>query len=332
MRYLSIFCLSLACLVSAQALMAQGESDPGFTTMGAMRLGAGLPFDPESDEYEYHRTHIGLGDVFAKGDRDIRYNSPQLEICAPLEDFGYFDVKLPIMTATGELARAWGLGALNISYTHIFASPYHEDWTFQATAGGVLAMDNANQQDGQGRSLPMPYQNSLGSTDAVLGASVRWKNYVTVSLGYQQPVFRYNDNDYFRSYAVNDLMYNNPDYGLARKLYRNGDLMMRVEGTYTFKRGGFALSPLLIYHLRNDLYTDRSGLLREIKGSEGLTVNLVGNAYVRFGRRSEYKLDITGSLAMLRRDVVSDGLGRQWYMMPRFSYFFNQRTLHFRYY
>lgn len=332
MRYLSIICLSLACISFNQGVKAQGDSDPGFGGVGALRPTAGLPFDPEGDDYEYQRTHISFGDVFAKGERDIRYNNPQLEVRVPLDDIGYFDVKMPIVTATGELTNAWGLGDLIVAYTHRFASPYYEDWSFQFTGGALLGMSNANQLDGASRGLPMSYQSGLGSTDVIVGANVKWKDYVTVALGYQQPVFRYNDNDYDRLSGVNDLLYNNTDYQIARKLYRNGDMMLRVEGNYSFKRGGVAFSPVMFFHLRNDLYTDRAGLDREIKGSQGLTVNLTGNAYLRFGRRSEYKLDITGSLPVITRDAVPDGLSRQWYVMPRFSYFFNQRTLRFRYY
>jgi hypothetical protein len=332
MRYLSIICLSLTCFTYNQSVNAQGESDPGFSTIGALRPASALPFNAENDEYEYQRTHIGFGDVFARGERNIEYNSPQLEVRVPLEDYGYFDVKVPIVTATGELARAWGVGDMVFAYTHMFVNPNYEDWTFQLTGGSVIGFSNADQQDGKARSLPMAYQSGLGSTDVVVGANVKWKDYITVALGYQQPVFRYNDNDYDRLFKVNDLAYNNTEYEVARKLYRNGDMMLRVEGSYSVKRGGISLSPLLIYHLANDLYTDRAGLLREIKGSEGLTVSLVGNAYARFGRRSQFKLDVTGSLPFVTRDATPDGLSREWYIMPRFSYFFNQRSLQFRYY
>lgn len=332
MRYLSIICLSLGCLAFNQGVKAQGESDPGFSTIGAMRPASALPFNVENDEYEYQRTQMSFGTSFAEGTRGIQYVTPTAELRVPLEDLGYFDVKLPIVTATGELARAWGLGDMTIAYTQMFVGPNLTDWTFQVTGGAVLGLGNADQQDGNARSLPMAYQGNLGSTDVVVGANVKWKNYVTVAVGYQQPVFRYNDNDYYRFSKVNDLAYNSTDYEVARKLYRNGDVMMRVEGTYATQRAGISLSPVVIYHLANDLYTDRAGLLREIKGSEGLTVNATANVYARFGRRSQFKVDVTGSMPVVSRDATPDGLSREWYVMPRFSYFFNQRSLQFRYY
>src|SRR5690606_10921931 len=109
---------------------------------------------------------------------------------------------------------------------------------------------------------------NMGSTDVILGANVKWREYITVAVGYQQPVFRYNDNGYDGLDKVNDLQYNSDEYQVARNLYRQGDVMLRVEGTYSAKRGGISFSPLLIYHLANDLYTDRNGLVRELKGSE----------------------------------------------------------------
>ncbi len=329
MRFLSLICLSAALLAAGNNAKAQGESDPGFGSIGALRPASALPFN-DGEEHEYQRTHLGLGVAFAKGERDVALVSPIAELRVPFQDFGYFDFRLPVNTVSGELGKIYGLGDVSFAYTHVFVDPYQEDWTFQATAGAVFGMGTANQEDGAARPLPMVYQSSLGSTDIVLGANVKYKEYLTVAVGYQQPVFRYNENEYDRSNKVNDLMYSSAYYQVARKLYRQGDLMLRVEGSYGNDRVGIAASPVLIYHLANDLYTDRNGLLRELDGSQGFTLNGVGNVYMRLGRRGEVKLDVTASVPVITRDATPDGLTRQWYILPRFTYFFNQRSLLFR--
>jgi hypothetical protein len=320
MRFLSFFCLSAALLATNISANAQGSSDPGLGSVGAMRPASALSFN-DGEEHEYQRTHIGLGVAFAKGEREIR---------VPYQDYGYFDVRLPINAIRGELGNVYGLGDLAFSYTHLFTSPYHEDWTIQVTGGGIFGMTTANQEDGKTRPLPMAYQSSMGSTDVIAAANFKYKEYLTVGLGFQQPVFRYNENEYDRTNKVNDLVYNNPDYQVARKLYRQGDMMLRIEGTLATDRVGISGSPLLIYHLANDLYTDRNGLLRELKGSQGLTLNGVANAFLRIGRRGQMKIDVTASLPIVKRDATPEGLSREWFILPRFTYFFNQKSLLFR--
>ena len=326
MRYLSAFCLTVALSTAISgSVFAQGDSDPGMSTVGAMRNNAALMIGEE--EYENQRWHIGIANTFAKGDRAIKLNTPQIEARIPffgLVSGGYFDIKLPIQSASGDLWNSWGVGDLNVAYTHMFLGI--EDWTIQATGGVKVGMTTADFTDGKTRSLPMAYQSGLGSTDFMVGVSATWKNYVTVSAGYQQPISRFNENGYYGSFAVNDTFYSNSEYVVSSKLHRQGDIMLRVEGHYGGKIMGVSGGVLAFRHLGNDLYTDRDGLLREIEGSNGTTVNLNGNVYFRFGRYGSYKLDLTGAVPIVNRDVTPDGLGRKWMLMPRLTYFFKNNS------
>lgn len=329
MKYLSAFCLTAALSLGLNPqAKAQGESDPGFSTIGAMRTGANLQFS--EGEFEFQKTQFSISNTFAKGERDVKLFIPQAEVIAPLRDMGYFDVKLPIVAATGELAHVFGLGDLTATYTQVINNSYHPDWTVQLTGGAMFGMGTASESDGATRPLPMVYQSNLGSTDVIVGGNVSWKNWVMAAIAYQQPIFRYNENNYDRSAIGNDLLYSQSDYQISRKLYRYGDVMFRLEGHYGGKRAGISAGPLFIYHLRNDMYTDRMGYLNEIDGSKGLTVNLSGNAFVRLGRKGQVKLDVTGGFPIAHRDATPDGLSRQWMFMPRFTYFFKQENLLFR--
>lgn len=325
MRHISAICLFAVFGFTAMNAKAQGESDPGFTTTGAMRTASALVIT--DDEYENQRAHFSVGHAFAKGERDTRLNTTITEIRLPMFGMfsgGYFDINVPIYAASGELAKTWGLGDINVTYTHMFLGI--EDWTIQGTAGLQIGMGTANITDGKTRPLPMVYQANLGSTDIIAGGSVTWKKYVTAAVGFQLPVFRYNENDYSAAYKINDTIYSRNVYQVARKLYRNGDAMLRLEGHYYGKRAGITGGALAIYHLRNDLYEDRdTGLWFEIPGSKGLTLNLVGNAFMRFGRHGEFKLDLTGSTPVVQRDSAPAGLTRTWWLMPRVTFFFNSK-------
>ena len=321
MRYLSALCLSIAvCFTANVDVKAQGDSDPGFSTTGAMRNNSGIMIGEE--EFENQRTHFSLSNTFATGENHVVLDIPTVEVRVPmfgLTSGGYFDVRLPFYSAKGDLGKVWGVGDMVVTYTHMFQGV--DNWTFQGTAGLNIGMGTATATDGT-RPLPMIYQSSQGSTDVIIGGSAMFKQYITVAAAYQQPFVRYNQNAYDRFYEINDTVYSSTNYPVGSKLYRNGDVMLRVEGHYGGKRAGISGGPLAIYHLRNDLYTDRSGYIREIVGSEGLTLNLVGNVYMRFGRTGSFKLDCTGSIPVVTRDVRPDGLTRNWMITPRFTYFF----------
>ena len=326
MKQLSAICLSVALGFGIHtAAHAQGSGDPGLSSVGALRSAAGLAFDEEN--YENDRTHLGFAHTFAKGERDVVINIPQVELRVNLHENGYLDAKLPYYASRGELAKISGIGDLTVAYTHFL--PYYDGFTWQFTGGLEIGLSNSNLTDGKGRALPMVYQPSQGTTDLVLGASGMYKQYVSFALGYQQPIIRYNENDYNRSTPLNELNYTSVDYPLSRKLYRHGDLMVRLEGHLTGTRAGISGGPLLFYHLREDLYVDAANKYREANGSEGYTLNLAGSAFIRMGRYGQWKLDVNGAVPVVERNAYPDGSKRQWMLMPRLTYFFGQQDLLF---
>ncbi len=333
MRYLTAFCLSAAVTIAAvSACKAQGESDPGLAQVGAMRTASAIVIT--EDEYENMRPQISLGHTFSHGEKDVKYNIPELQLRIPMlmpdiNKTGYFDVRLPLQNSAGELGSKWGVGDLTVAYTHMFmADP--TTWTVQGTGGLLFGMNNANISDGATRPLPMAYQPSRGSSDFMVGINATFKEYFTVAAGYQQPIVRYNDNDYHRSSPINDPIYSNSEYTIGRHLHRYGDAMMRMEGHLITNRVGFTAGGLALYHVRNDVYEDAfNNASYAVKDSHGLTVSLVGNLFVRFGRYGACKFDVTGSLPVVTRAARPDGLERWYTITPRFTLFFNQRKLLF---
>jgi hypothetical protein len=304
---------------------AQGDSDPGLSTIGAMRTGSAIMIDGEI--YENEKSQISVGHTFSEGERGIKLNIPQLELRLAASETDYFHVKLPYYAAKGELATTGGLGNLTVAYTHVLPNPDAVTWQF--TGGVDIGTGSATVVDGSSRALPMAYQASRGTTDVIVGVGMQWKKYLNVSAGYQQPIIQYNENNYNRFSVDNDLAYSTANYPISRKLYRNGDVMMRIEGQYYGNRAGIAAGPLAFYHLRNDLYQDVNNKYRELDGSQGFTLNVAGSAFVRFGRYGEWKFDVTGAYPLVQRDLAPDGLKREWMVMPRLTLLFNQNILLF---
>src|SRR5690606_10206050 len=229
--------------------------------------------------------------TFAQGEEGVFIISPQLETRLPINEMGYFDVKIPIVNTNGELGNITNLGDVLATYTHVVAGPNsyygNSNWLFQFTGGFRIGMGTGSETDDKDRSLPMVYQPSLGTTDVIVGASVTFKKYVTASAAYQLPIYQYNMNGYTGFHPVNDNDYSN-DYWPTNRFYRKSDVMLRLEGHYSGQRAGIATGPLAIYHLSNDLYMNLDGRFKEIDGSKGLTLNIAGNVFVRFGRYAEW--------------------------------------------
>jgi hypothetical protein len=325
MKYLSIACLTAAVsLGSFATAKAQGESDPGMGNMGLLRTASNIFID---DVYENNRAQLNISHTFAKGDRDAVINIPRVTLRIPVADVGYFEGQMHMYTVQGDVAKVYGLGDMQLSYTHIL--PDIEGFTYQFTGGLQIGMGTAALADGKGRPLPMAYQSNSGTTDVVLGASITWQKYVSLAVGYQQPFVQYNQNQYRGLTVTNEAVYSNKDYPFTRNYYRNGDLMMRLEGSWYNKRLGISGGPLMFYHLRNDLYEDVNNKFREIEGSEGLTVNLAANIFYRLGRYGSWKIDVSGGVPVVNRDVLPDGSARQWVITPGITYFFNQEYVLF---
>lgn len=329
MKYLSA--IGLAAITSLSAVTgvyAQGASDPGFSSVGAMRSHSTAMVT--DDVYEFDNSSVSLSNGFAQAEEDVMIVTPQLETRMHLRDMGYFDIKIPIVSTNGELGKITNLGNVLATYTHVFYpnNSYYgsSNWLFQATGGFSIGMGTGNERDGRSRPLPMVYQPSLGTTDLIVGGSVTFKKYVTFAAAYQLPVYQYNMNAYTGFHPVNDNIYSS-NYQPTKNFYRKSDVMVRLEGHYSGQRAGIAAGPLVTYHLANDLYMNLDGRYKEIDGSTGLTLNIAGNVFVRFGRYAQWKLDVGGAGSVVNRDVIPDGLSRTWVVIPRLSYTFGLREL-----
>lgn len=326
MRRISLYGLTVALLFFCSEIRAQGDSDPGMSTIGALRSGSVQPMGRFLYESEKTQLHISHG--MANGERGVVIQNPRLGMRIPLLENGYLDWRLQIQAVYGELADIAGLGDLLLAYTYRY-QPMESSLTWQFTGGFKLATGNGTLTDGKNRPLPMAYQSSWGTTDLILGANFWVQRYFSFSLGYQQPVINYNDNLYTGYSVDNEMLYSGKDYPLSKRLYRFGDLMARAEGHYSGDRAGISAGPLLFYHLGDDLFEDVDGRIVALEGSKGFSLNLSGNVFVRFGRYGSWKLDLSGGLPITTREVHPDGSTRSWILIPGLTYFFNQESVLF---
>ena len=297
-------------VIPASKARAQGCSDAGFCTIGAMQASANAA-------NKENRNSIALSYGLGGGEVDAFIMTPQLELTKSVGKNGSLEARLPFYMASGSIGSSSGIGDLIVNYTHSLGSS--KLLSFKGTIGARIGLGNANAID-KGLLLPMPYQGNLGSTDLVLGVSAAWKNKVSASVAYQQPLLQYNENGYLPgAFANTDATYD--DYPPSRMLNRRPDVLLRVDYHFRIKKLGFSAGPLLIYHLGEDEVTLLNGTVARVIGSDGLTLNATASA---FYSTAKWKADIAAGTPFIVRDVRPDGLTRAWVVTPRFTWYWGK--------
>jgi hypothetical protein len=218
--------------------------------------------------------------------------------------------------AFGNLGSYSGIGDPIITFTRSFIRK--ENLNLTATVGIRIGTGNADAKNKDKFPLPMPYQRSLGTTDLILVIRADWKDYLSISTGYQQPLVQYNENGYSSdAYPLEGNEYNS--YFSSVNLKRKGDMLFRVDAHYQRMQFKISAGSLLIYHLGKDRATNLNGREYAIEGSDGITLNITVGLQHTFGR---FVVGLTGGAPVITRKNRPDGLTRSWIFTPGLSYTF----------
>ena len=297
--------LTVVTLAGLQHLQAQGCSDAGFCTIGALKQHS---LADSSNQKLTLLLPLGLGDqsvlVFAPGLQYDRILSTNWSIQA----------KLTGNVASGDLGSVSGPGDVFLSGTFII--PAKAQWRTALTLGTKLPLSNANLK-ANGKSLPMQYQSSLGTVDLITGLSVsnpRWQ----LSAGWQQPLTGANANTFLPSL---DARPEAPAYPPSNRFNRKADVLGRVAYTVLNQsRLNLNVGLLGIYHLGQDTYNDQNGRAVAIAGSEGLTLNATLAGW--YNLSTKLRVGFTAGMPLVVRDVRPDGLTRSFVFAPEISWSF----------
>jgi hypothetical protein len=289
---------SLGCI----QVNAQGGADAGLSSVGCLQNGY--------IKFETTRSTVGASVAVGMGEKDTKIITPQVEIKIANEK-GYFEFKLPYIVASGNAGKNFGIGDLMATYS-LPVKMKSKSMSMSATGGFRFGLGNAADAN-VGKPFPMAYQTSLGTTDVLLGANLKWQKYLSIALGIQQPVLQYNNNGYEKTgYRGNDT-----SYFASSKLKRAGDVMLRIEGRYDFKEDfGISVGPQVIYHFMEDKMTSSKGVESNVVGSSGPTLNVVGGLYYK---AKTWIFDLNAGVPVIKKDAQPDGLSRTWVVIPRFT-------------
>lgn len=306
MNYRTLIYLALVLvLLNRLPVDAQGCSDAGFCTIGALKQHGATNKQGQKITL---LLPIGLGDeavfVFAPG---IQYDN-QLSARWAIQ------AKLTSNYARGNLGSAAGVGDVILSGTFMF--PTKAKWATSFTLGTKLPLNQGDLKS-SGQPLPMQYQSSLGTIDLITGFSVsnsQWQ----FSAGWQQPLTGANGNAFLPGSSTKPEA---PAYPPSNQFNRKADVLARAAYTWTINdRMSFNGGLLGIYHVGKDTYINTIGNSLSIDGSQGLTLNatLAGWWIVN----PKIRLGFTAGTPLLTREVRPDGLTRSIVFAPEISWLF----------
>jgi hypothetical protein len=302
--------LIFAIVISIDPARAQGCSDAGFCTMGAMK-----PDQPFNKKIDFRLRSMEVS--FYRGTTPL---TPKIYVATADMSFSLgakttFQLKIPFQGASGSLGETSGLGDISVCFTRNLKST--ERYDINLTVGGKLPSNKSDLDEG-GLPLPMYYQTSLGTYDFITGISVVSPKWLFAT-GIQHP-FNQNNNDFLWKRWANsghDEDYIRK-YAQAKDLRRGTDVMIRVERNFRFSRFNFSLGLLPIYRITNDEFTNDEGIVVKPDGAKGLAMSAIGTAGYQFNVRTGIKLLFGHKI--VQRERNPDGLTRE--VVNTLSYFY----------
>lgn len=307
----------VACLtVSVIQAVAQGCSDAGFCTMGALK--PDQPFNKKmqlklrSMELSFYRGTTTTTPVIYVATADLNFGLTQRSS---------IQLKLPYMAVrSGNLGATEGVTDLSLCYTRsVFTS---EKFDINFSIGTKIPTNQADKTSDlfPGKPLPMYYQTSLGTYDFITGISLINRQWL-LATGIQIPVIHINNNQFdwsdYPEYPDQEYI---KTYSPANQLKRGIDVMVRVERNFRFARFNFSAGLLPIYRITNDRIENNAGLEIEPVGARGLALSGIVTGGYNFNVKSGVKL-LYGK-KIVQRDVNPDGLTRLVVMTVSYYYRF----------
>jgi hypothetical protein len=302
--------LTFAISFMSITIYGQGCSDAGFCTMGAMK--PDQPFNKKvnlrlrSMEISFYRGSTTLTPIIYSATADLNFS---------LNSRTTFQVKIPYQVVQGRLANTSGLGDLSLCITRNVVTRHNFDVNLSL---GAKVPTNRSDKSENGLPLPMYYQTSLGTYDAIAGISLITRNWLFAT-GVQYAFNRNNNQFLWTAWegGPEDLTYVEK-YPNAKELKRGTDIMFRAERNFRFSRWNFSLGLLPIIRISKDEITDGSDRRIRPDGTVGMALSGIVTTGYNFNVRSGVKLLLGRKIT--QRDVNPDGLTRHF--VSTLSYYY----------
>lgn len=302
-------------------IYAQGCSDAGFCTLGALR-----PNQAYSKKINIKLRSVEISNYLGITQSYIYIYNVSVDLNVSISNKLSAQIKLPYQYVAGGLAKTHGLGDISLSTSYNVLAK--ENFQINASLGMKIPTSNADKKTtltdrfGKTRdiSLPMYYQTSLGTWDILGGVSVITKNWLFAA-GFQHSLTNTPNNFLWKPFDGTADSAKAYHYMKSKQLNRGTDVMLRAERNLRFSNWNVYAGLLAIYRLNEDKFLDGDNKTKEIKGSDGLALTFLMGAGYRFNTHSGIKAmfgynlkDRTASQIFKTKEITEhknpDGLSR----------------------
>lgn len=297
----------IAFIFHSQTSNAQGCSDAGFCTMGALS-----PTNSVDSSYQ-HKAKLSFSYGVGEQSTTHFHITPELQLGFIRNN--QVQIKIPYIYVDGDLGSNSGLGDLSVSTSQFFQT---SDRSSLLLTIGFKLPTGTTDKAGNGIALAMPYQTGLGTFDLILGVSYHYDMW-RIGAGYQAIL---DDNNINRYLSSNGRNVSERAYFNSNMLRRGDDALIRLERSIVWKKLDFSVGLLSIYRLQKDKIINAGGLTETLKGSEGITLNLTAGMNYEISKQVDCYL-LYGS-PLIVRDVRADGLTREFVLSFGFQFNFGK--------
>jgi hypothetical protein len=285
-----VLIIVLSVIVLSQTF-AQGCSDAGVCTISNSH---------NNDSIYLKKNLVEVGYIFGKGLADVIYNNGYLAYNRTLKKNWELNSKLTYNQASGNFGTLGRLGDVFIVLN--YTKKLNNYSSIKPSLGLKIPLSASNFKIND-IALPLDYQASLGTLDALLSLEYIYKKW-SFDAAFQIPIWQLNKNSYFDEYS------NSNDFPSTNLFKRKSDVLIRSGYTLLTKDQKWLFKPniMAIYHLGNDTYEDVFGERQTIKNSNGLTINVSFITEYNINTKNSLRLNIAAPL--LVREIRPDGLTR----------------------
>jgi hypothetical protein len=285
-------CVALLCAFYS---FGQGCSDAGFCSLGVLK----------NNLLDTAQNTISIGMNYGLGYQNTKITNAYIEYGTRLNERLSFQTKLTGTYATGFLGSNFNIG--DIYGTLNYSLKNELDYSINLIGGVKVPLTAGNSNNSAGKPLPLDYQASIGTYDAIGGINYIVNSQWEFNAGIQLPVVQVNKSIFFPD-VYTDVRAQ--EFAPTNNFKRKGDVLGRIGYYIMLPAASITIKPslLAIYHLGTDTYEDRFGKTTNINGSKGLTLNGTLVATKKFSNGNS--LEVLVATPFIVRKVRPDGLTR----------------------
>lgn len=298
------------CLLGSIAF-AQFSGDAGLGTADNF-----MTFNPN---FHTPKHMVRLETAVSMSEQNVWVTRPQWVTKLKIYKKGALELRIPFSIHFGNFGENASMSDVQMFWGHAWVNRNH--FQFSTRLGVSLPPNNSNVLN-RGMPMPMVYQTSLGSYDAMVALDFRYRNWL-FSVGYQQP-FTSNNNQFLHLYFPNND--EAATYSESNHLLRSPDLSISGAKEFVLRRFLLGVGMNTIWHFKNDRYeyvsTDfpPAKQIRELPNTKSFTMNVYGRVSYRI--TDNWLVWLSLGAPVYTKKSRPDGLVRYFSILPAFSYSF----------